>query len=91
MVMQRRWMYLESIFTGSDDIRQQLPAEATRFDTIDRGWGSIMADTARNTLVLDACSAEGRCARGGGDGGRLWPESLMPPVPDARSRVTGGE
>jgi dynein heavy chain len=49
MLAQRKWMYLESIFVGSDDIRNQLPQEAKRFDTIDRcrrararaagGWG----------------------------------------------------
>ena len=28
MAVQRKWMYLESIFIGSDDIRDQLPEEA---------------------------------------------------------------
>jgi len=55
-------MYLESIFVGSDDIRLQLPEEAKRFDNIDKQWLKIMADTARNTNVLDACSADGRLA-----------------------------
>lgn len=49
-----------SIFIGSDDIRNQLPQEAKRFDTIDKSWLKIMADTARNTNVLDACSTDGR-------------------------------
>lgn len=46
--------------SSSDDIRNQLPQEAKRFDTLDRAWLKIMADTAKNTLVLDACAAEGR-------------------------------
>lgn len=60
MLVQRKWMYLESIFVGSDDIRHQLPQEAKRFDNIDKSWHKIMTDTAKNTNVLDACSAEGR-------------------------------
>nr|Q9SMH3.1 RecName: Full=Dynein-1-alpha heavy chain, flagellar inner arm I1 complex; AltName: Full=1-alpha DHC; AltName: Full=Dynein-1, subspecies f [Chlamydomonas reinhardtii]CAB56598.1 1-alpha dynein heavy chain [Chlamydomonas reinhardtii] len=60
MHVQRKWMYLESIFVGSDDIRHQLPAEAKRFDNIDRQWQKIMNDTAKNTVVLDACMADGR-------------------------------
>lgn len=44
----------------SDDIRNQLPQEAKRFDTIDKAWLKIMSDTAKNTNVLEACSAEGR-------------------------------
>ena len=30
--VQRKWMYLESIFIGSEDIRMQLPEEAKKFD-----------------------------------------------------------
>jgi dynein heavy chain len=63
MLVQRKWMYLESIFIGSDDIRNQLPQEAKRFDTIDKAWLKIMADTAKNTNVLETCSADGRCDR----------------------------
>lgn len=58
--VQRRWQYLESIFVGSDDIRHQLPEEAKRFDGIDKAWKKIMADTAKNPNVLDACAVEGR-------------------------------
>jgi dynein heavy chain, axonemal len=52
MNVQRKWMYLEGIFVGSDDIRLQLPEEARRFDTIDKAWVKLMQDTAKNTVVL---------------------------------------
>ena len=35
MLVQRKWMYLESIFIGGD-IRSRLPDEAKKFDNIDR-------------------------------------------------------
>lgn len=66
MLVQRKYIYLESIFIGSDDIRNQLPQEAKRFDTIDKAWLKIMGDTAKNTNVLEACSTEGRCVGGPG-------------------------
>ncbi|KAJ3349859.1 Dynein heavy chain 10, axonemal [Entophlyctis luteolus] len=60
MVVQRKWMYLESIFIGAGDIRQQLPEEAAKFDRIDKAFKKIMGETAKHSLVIDACSAEGR-------------------------------
>ena len=62
MAVQRKWMYLESIFIGSGDIRMQLPEEAAKFDIIDRSFKKLMNETARNNLVIEACSAEGRLA-----------------------------
>lgn len=32
--VQRKWMYQESIFIGSEDIRKQLPEDSARFDKI---------------------------------------------------------
>ncbi len=32
--VQRQWMYLESIFLSSEDIRKQLPAETALFDQV---------------------------------------------------------
>jgi dynein heavy chain len=60
MLVQRKWMYLESIFVGSDDIRHQLPQEAKRFDGIDRDFKKIMVDTAKSPNILECCSVEGR-------------------------------
>lgn len=36
--VQRTWSHLESIFIGSEDIRNQLPADSTRFDGIDNDF-----------------------------------------------------
>ncbi|KAI8847268.1 dynein heavy chain and region D6 of dynein motor-domain-containing protein [Chytridium lagenaria] len=60
MVVQRKWMYLESIFIGSGDIRQQLPEEAARFDRIDKSFKKLMNETAKHNLVMESCMAEGR-------------------------------
>ena len=60
MEVQRKWMYLESIFIGSEDIREQLPEEAKRFDRIDRDFKEIMEDTSKNTNILECCSVKGR-------------------------------
>ncbi|KAI9144584.1 dynein heavy chain and region D6 of dynein motor-domain-containing protein [Paraphysoderma sedebokerense] len=60
MNIQRKWMYLESIFIGSGDIRQQLPNEAKKFDVIDKNFKKLMLDTAKHNSVVDACSMEGR-------------------------------
>ncbi len=35
--VQRQWMYLESIFMSSEDIRKQLVAETKMFDQVG-GW-----------------------------------------------------
>jgi dynein heavy chain, axonemal len=38
--VQRKWMYLEGIFIGGD-IREQLPAEAKKFDDIDKAFRRV--------------------------------------------------
>jgi dynein heavy chain len=60
MNVQRKWMYFESIFIGSGDIRQQLPEEAARFDRIDKIFKKLMNETAKQSDVMEACKAEGR-------------------------------
>ena len=60
MAVQRKWMYLESIFIGSDDIRDQLPEDARRFDKIDKSWFEIMTDTSKNVNILECCSVKFR-------------------------------
>ena len=60
MKVQSKWMYLEAIFIGSEDIRLQLPEEAKRFDRIHGTFKKVMTETQKNPNVLDACSADGR-------------------------------
>ena len=58
-VVQEKWMQLESIFIGSEDIRAQLPEDSKRFDTIDQDWRELMAEIQFVPLALDACTREG--------------------------------
>lgn len=68
MVVQRKWMYLESIFIGGD-IRAQLPEEAKKFDDIDKTFKKVCS-------MLRFCVArEGVCAKElviGGRRGGWW-------------------
>jgi dynein heavy chain len=59
-VVQTRWQYLESIFAGSEDIRQQLPEETKKFDAIDKAWKLVMTNTAKNPNVIEATHADNR-------------------------------
>ena len=52
MVVQRKWMYLESIFIGGD-IRAQLPEEAKKFDNIDKVFKKV--GTTFQFRIYDFC------------------------------------
>ncbi|KAM8734967.1 dynein axonemal heavy chain 11 [Acanthopagrus schlegelii] len=54
MAVQRTWAYLESIFKGCDDICQQLPADAHRFQAIDTEFQELMLDSAKTKNVIEA-------------------------------------
>lgn len=55
MLVQRKWMYLESIFIGGD-IRSQLPEEAKKFDNIDKVFKRASAGGARGATHFHAVS-----------------------------------
>ncbi|XP_068013204.1 dynein axonemal heavy chain 10, partial [Melanerpes formicivorus] len=59
MVVQRKWMYLESIFIGGD-IRSQLPEEAKIFDNVDRMFKKIMDETVKEPTIRKSCEAPNR-------------------------------
>ena len=58
--VQRSWTQLESIFLASEDIREQLPEDAKRFDGIDSAFREQMADACQNAGPIDVCTQEGR-------------------------------
>uniref|UniRef100_A0A0G4IFQ9 AAA+ ATPase domain-containing protein n=1 Tax=Chromera velia CCMP2878 TaxID=1169474 RepID=A0A0G4IFQ9_9ALVE len=60
MQVQRKWIYLESIFMDSDDIRLQLPEQAKKFDKTNKQFKQMMVATNQNPNTLQNCCAEGR-------------------------------
>ncbi|XP_034084207.1 dynein heavy chain 11, axonemal [Gymnodraco acuticeps] len=54
MEVQRTWAYLESIFKSCDDICQQLPADAHRFQVLDAEFQELMLDSAKTKNVIEA-------------------------------------
>merc|ERR1719506_759306 len=54
--VQEKWMQLESIFIGSEDIRAQLPEDSKRFDLIDQDFRSIMSTSSGIPNALQACN-----------------------------------
>ncbi|KAL0208915.1 hypothetical protein P9112_011502 [Eukaryota sp. TZLM1-RC] len=57
--VQKTWTHLQSIFKFSQDIREQLPDDAKRFDVIDDSWGSRIMEVSRNPAVIDCCCSDG--------------------------------
>jgi dynein heavy chain 1, cytosolic len=54
--VQRRWVYLEGIFFGSADIKQQLPKEFARFQSIDSEFTSTMKRVSHNPLIVEVAN-----------------------------------
>ncbi|KAK4049755.1 dynein heavy chain [Microbotryomycetes sp. JL221] len=51
--VQRQWVYLEGIFTGSADIKHLLPIESQRFNNINAEFLAVMKKVAKSPFVLD--------------------------------------
>ncbi|GLD93496.1 hypothetical protein PINS_up002088 [Pythium insidiosum] len=54
--VQRRWVYLEGIFFGSADIKQQLPKEFARFQSIDNEFTATMKRVAHNPRIVEVAN-----------------------------------
>jgi dynein heavy chain len=53
--VQKKWMYLESIFVGSEDIRQKLPDEAKEFDKNDKKFRLMMGSVNKKPSIKAQC------------------------------------
>lgn len=51
--VQRRWVYLESIFLGSSDIKEMLVNEYSRFKSIDSEFTSLMKKVSSKPNLLE--------------------------------------
>lgn len=57
--VQRRWVYLEGIFSGSSDIQVLLPVETSRFQSISSEFLSLMKKVSKSALVMDILNIPG--------------------------------
>jgi hypothetical protein len=57
--VQRRWVYLESIFTGSGDIAALLPKETARFRSLNQEFLTLMRRVAKAPAVLEVLAIDG--------------------------------
>ncbi|KAF4101796.1 hypothetical protein G5714_016596 [Onychostoma macrolepis] len=57
--VQRRWVYLEGIFTGSADIKHLLPVETQRFQSISMEFLALMKKVTKSPLVMDVLNIQG--------------------------------
>ena len=57
--VQRTWSHLESIFVGSEDIRQQLPVDSERFDDTNERFVAKLKVITRIPNIIKATSISG--------------------------------
>jgi dynein heavy chain 1 len=57
--VQRKWVYLESIFLGSSDIKEMLFNEYTRFKGIDAEFTSLMKKISLKPNIIETMNIQG--------------------------------
>ncbi|XP_040576126.1 dynein heavy chain, cytoplasmic [Lepeophtheirus salmonis] len=57
--VQRRWVYLEGIFSGSADIKALLPVETSRFMSISTEFLTLMKKVSKSPMVMDVLNIPG--------------------------------
>ena len=58
--IQSKWMYLENIFVGAEDIRTQLPQECKRFESISFNYVTAMKASYSKPNALYVCTEDGK-------------------------------
>jgi dynein heavy chain 1 len=56
--VQRRWVYLEGILFGSSDIKAQLPAEWSRFKSVDSEFVALMRRIASKPYAMEVLNID---------------------------------
>ena len=59
MQLQKKWMYLESIFMASEDIRRQLARESVMFDDVNAKYNAVMGRCVGLKNALKCCLVPG--------------------------------
>lgn len=57
--VQRKWVYLESIFLGSSDIKEMLFNQFTRFKGIDAEFTSLMKKISSKPNIIETMNIQG--------------------------------
>ncbi|KIJ45695.1 hypothetical protein M422DRAFT_778888 [Sphaerobolus stellatus SS14] len=57
--VQRQWVYLEGIFSGSADIKHLLPVESNRFANINNEFLQMMKKVYKSPFVIDVLNIQG--------------------------------
>ncbi|KAJ8521794.1 hypothetical protein ONZ45_g1564 [Pleurotus djamor] len=57
--VQRQWVYLEGIFSGSADIKHLLPVESARFQNINTEFLTVMKKVYKSPFILDVMNIQG--------------------------------
>lgn len=57
--VQRQWVYLEGIFSGSADIKHLLPVETARFQNINTEFLAVMKKVYKSPFVIDVMNIQG--------------------------------
>ncbi|KJH46392.1 ATPase family protein [Dictyocaulus viviparus] len=57
--VQRRWVYLEGLFSGSADIATLLPIESARFSSLSTEFLALMKKVTQSPRILDVVGMQG--------------------------------